>query len=199
MREEILIIMGLGNPGKQYVNTRHNIGFRVLEVLQKHHRFSSWRISEKYYSFISEGKILGKKIMLVKPYTFMNNSGRAAKKFTSSLSSPLPDNNLWVVHDDLALPLGSIRIAKDRGAGGHKGVHSIIQALGTKKFVRFRIGIAPRIKRGSKKASDSQTFVLQNFTPQEQKILKKIMQKTTEAMLLALQKGLARAMTEYNK
>jgi PTH1 family peptidyl-tRNA hydrolase len=179
-----ILIVGLGNPGKKYKNTRHNIGFLVLDKFQKaysrHRRdgptgiskkfqyrennFPEFKLVKKFNSLISEGKISGKKILLAKPQTFMNNSGKAVKSLclnffeikamaviskknkkegNNVLNKPSNNflNNLFVVHDDVDLPLGKIKISRGRGSGGHKGVESIIKELGTKNFVRFRIGI----------------------------------------------------------
>lgn len=202
MKQDTTVIIGLGNPGKKYEKTRHNTGFRVVDVLRKRYRFSQWEISEKYYAFISEGAIAGKKIVLAKPYTFMNNSGKAVKKIATNVR--LTTSNLFVIHDDISLPLGVMRIVKNRGSAGHQGVKSIIKALGTKDFVRLRIGIDTKnakkinLVRGGT-PNGIKDFVLQKFTPAEEKILKKIMLHAILAIELALTQGLARAMTEYNR
>lgn len=145
------LIVGLGNPGKKYENTRHNIGSRVVGELE------SLNLPA---------------VILAKPTTFMNDSGKAVKSLLRSLASQhleakLLSNNLFVIHDDIDIPLGKIKIVKNRGAAGHKGVESIIKELGAKDFWRIRIGICPTT--GKPKQVDK--FVLQKFTKKEEKML----------------------------
>jgi PTH1 family peptidyl-tRNA hydrolase len=188
------LIVGLGNPGKKFEKTRHNLGFLVVESLKsKIKSFSNWKKSKKFLSEISEGKINNEKVILAKPQTFMNNSGKAVKPLIENCK--LKIENLIVVHDDLDLPLGKIKISLGRGSGGHKGVQSIIEELGTKNFVRLRIGIQP--KNG--KPERPEKFVLQRFKKEEEKIIKKVIKKTIEVVELLLKEGLEKAMTEFNK
>ncbi len=186
------LIVGLGNPGKKYLKTRHNVGFRVLDKFQKESNFPFFKVSKKFNSLISEEKIDRKKIILVKPQTFMNNSGKAVKILTTNYK--LQTTNLLVVHDDIDLPLGKIRIVKNRGSAGHKGVESIIKELGTKDFIRVRIGIQP--KKG--KPKNSEKFVLQKFSKEEEKIVKKTIKKICQVLKTALTKNTEKAMTEFN-
>ena len=134
----MLLIIGLGNPGKEYEKTRHNIGFVVLNKLMADLELDDWADNKKFRAEIAEGKIDKEKILLFKPQTFMNNSGQsvsAAAKFYK-----IKPADIWVIHDDLDLPLGKIKIQRDRSSAGHNGVQSIIDALSTQNFVRFRIG-----------------------------------------------------------
>ncbi|MFH1462647.1 MAG: aminoacyl-tRNA hydrolase [bacterium] len=170
----MILIAGLGNPGTKYKNTRHSVGFRAIDQL---------------------GFLNSKKVLLLKPKTFMNNSGKAVKSFGSKYK--IPASNIWVVHDDIDLALGKIKIAQNRGSAGHKGVESIIKELKTKNFVRFRIGIKP--KRYALNAKNLDKFVLQKFTKEEEKIIKEAVQKTAEAIKTALEKGLEKAMNQFNK
>jgi len=167
------LIVGLGNPGKKYNNTRHNIGARIVEKLG-----------------FNDANII-----LARPKTFMNSSGKAVK--TMLKDKKLAPENLVVIHDDIDLPLGIIRIAKNRGSAGHKGVVSVIEQLKTKNFIRLRIGIRPkqyhRLVRGTEK------FVLKNFTTEEEKVVKKVIEETTEAINFFLKEGLEKAMNQYNK
>lgn len=149
------IIVGLGNPGRKYKDTRHNTGFQVVDEFARENNFPEFRLSKKYNSLISEKN----NIILAKPLTFMNESGKAVKKMIGELI---------VVHDDIDLPLGKIKIVKSRGAAGHKGVESIIKEIGTKDFTRFRIGIQPK----TGKPKNVEKFVLQKFTKQEKEIIK---------------------------
>jgi PTH1 family peptidyl-tRNA hydrolase len=196
----MIIIVGLGNPGKKFEKTRHNLGFMIVESLKlKVKSFSDWKNIKKFQSKISEGEIFGQKVILAKPQTFMNNSGKAVKLLTKTYT--LDPKNLIVIHDDLDLPLGKIRIVKNRGSAGHKGVQSIIDELGTKNFVRFRIGIRPNSKfkmQNAKLKFKIQNFVLQKFNKDEEKILEGVIKKTIEAIECSLKLGLEKAMQKYN-
>lgn len=150
----MILIVGLGNPGHKYEKTRHNVGFRVIDVLKK--------------------TISDKNIILFKPQTFMNQSGRAVKKLNTKYK--IPATNIWVIHDDIDLPLGTIRINQDASSAGHKGVQSIIDELGTKNFTRIRIGIQPKIR----KPQNVEKFVLEKFTKEEEKIIKKVIEKAVK-------------------
>ena len=170
--ELMILIVGLGNPGKKYQDTRHNIGFGVIDKLQS---------------------LNLKKVILAKPKTFMNLSGKAVKSLIKKYK--IPTANLWVIHDDIDLPLGKIRIVKNRGAAGHKGVESIIKELGTKNFVRFRIGICPK----TGKPKNPENFVLQKFNKEEKEIIKEVIKKTAKAIEYFLKEGLEKAMNKFNK
>lgn len=143
------LIVGLGNPEKKYEKTRHNIGFRVIDALKK--------------------ETSDKDIILLKPNTFMNNSGKAVQELLTYYKIPV--SNLIVIHDDIDLLFGDIRISKNSSSAGHKGVQSIIDELKTKDFTRIRIGIKPLHE------FDTTEFVLKNFTKQEEKELKEIIKK----------------------
>ncbi|MBI2625066.1 MAG: aminoacyl-tRNA hydrolase [Candidatus Nealsonbacteria bacterium] len=149
----MILIVGLGNPGKEFFGTRHNLGFEVLDQFAKENEFPDFKFSKKFNADVSKKG----EIILAKPRTFMNNSGKTVKPLTTYYS--LPTTNLFVVHDDLDLPLGKIKISKGRGSAGHKGVQSIIGELKTKDFVRFRIGI-------------EKEPVLEKFSKEEQNIIK---------------------------
>ncbi len=168
----MIIIIGLGNPGKKYKDTRHNVGSKVIDELE----------------FLNETKFV-----LIKPKVFMNNSGKAVKKIISNFQFPI--FNLWVIHDDIALTVGKIKISKNRGAAGHKGIESIIKELKTKNFVRFRVGIQPK----SGKPKSIEKFVLQKFNKEEKKIIKEVIKKTVEAVEITLKQGLEKAMTKFNR
>lgn len=189
----MFLIVGLGNPGKKYENTRHNIGFMIVESLKlKVKSFSDWKNNKKLLSEISEGEINGQKVILANPQTFMNLSGKAVKNLVNFYKIKLP--GLVVIHDDLDLPLGKIKISVGRGSAGHKGVESIIRELKTKDFVRFRVGICPK----TGKPKNPEGFVLQKFTKDEEKIVKEVIKKTCEATEFYLEEGLEKAMTKYN-
>ncbi len=139
-----------------------------------------------------------KNVILAKPTTFMNESGKAVKLLVTRYS--LPVTNLFVIHDDIDLPLGEIRIAKNRGAAGHKGVESIIKELKTKDFARIRIGIKPMSnKQRTMNNINVEKFVLEKFSKDEEKIVEEVIKKTAEAIEFTLKEGLEKAMNEYNK
>jgi PTH1 family peptidyl-tRNA hydrolase len=151
----MILIAGLGNPKKEYERTRHNIGFRVIDELAK----------DKPND-----------VVLIKPQTFMNNSGEAVNEAVNFYKIKPAD--LWIVHDDVDLPMGEFKISKNRGSAGHKGVESIIKKLGTKDFNRVRIGICPL--RGKPEAVEK--FVLQNFTKTEEKTIKEVIERTIQTI-----------------
>ena len=151
----MLLIVGLGNPGKEYEKTRHNIGYLVIDELAKQKTND---------------------VVLLKPQTFMNNSGTAVLAAVNFYK--IKPAGLWIIHDDIDLPLGEFKISQNRGSAGHKGVQSIINALGTKNFNRVRIGICP--KTGKPKAVEK--FVLQNFTKSEEKTIKEVIERTIQTI-----------------
>lgn len=168
----MILIVGLGNPGKKYEKTRHNIGSRLIEELKS---------------------LNLKGVVLEKPKLFMNESGKAIKALMKSLK--LKNQNLIIIHDDLDLPLGKIKIVKNRGSAGHKGVESIIKELKTKDFIRFRIGIQPK----DGKPNNPEKFVLQNFTREEEEIMKEVTKKIAETVQVIINEGLQKAMNQYNR
>ncbi|MBT4277811.1 aminoacyl-tRNA hydrolase [Candidatus Falkowbacteria bacterium] len=177
------LIIGLGNPGEKYIKTRHNIGFLTVEELQKKETdFSDWRFNKKFNSFLSTGSIDDEKIILVKPQTFMNNSGIAVRALKDFYKIEIKD--ILVFHDDIDIPLGEFKVQVDRGPAGHNGIKSMIKELRSKNFARVRVGINPKIKNGvSELKSPSEKFVLKNFTKKEegiiQEIIKNILNKKT--------------------
>src|SRR3989338_3389760 len=164
----MMLIVGLGNLGKEYQKTRHNAGFMVLDEFAKVNGFPSFKLSKKHSSLISEGFLSRTKVVLAKPQTFMNNSGKAVASL-AKLSFPKLSlaKDLVVVHDDIDIPLGKVKVSKGSGSAGHKGVESIIQSLGTKDFTRIRIGILPP----EGKPEDVETFVLKPFKKEELPLL----------------------------
>jgi len=188
-----MVIVGLGNPGKKFEKTRHNIGFRVIEEFQKKNNFSDFKLSKKNFAEISEGIFNNKKIILAKPQTFMNNSGQSVKKLIENWK--LKIENLFVIHDDIDLPLGKIKIVKNRGSAGHKGVQSIIDHLKAKNFVRFRLGIKPHTDITLYRL---EKFVLEKFEKEEEKIVKEVIKKTVWALEIVLKEGTEKAMTKFN-
>lgn len=184
----MIAIIGLGNPGIKYNKTRHNIGFLVIKKFSQDKLKLQKKFEAKTSSFIMNGQ----KIVLALPQTFMNNSGRAVSKITKYYKIKPAD--IWVVHDDIDLPLGTIRISQGSSSAGHKGVESIITQLGTKGFVRFRIGISGQ----EKNTISTQGFVLQKFTAQEKDKVKEIIEKTITALDQALQDDIEKTKNNFN-
>ncbi|OGC80775.1 hypothetical protein A2943_02755 [Candidatus Adlerbacteria bacterium RIFCSPLOWO2_01_FULL_51_16] len=171
------ILVGLGNPGEEYTGSRHNVGREFLLAL--------------------EGKI-GKRAKMLTPDSYMNNSGAAVKKLVPSLKAA---KQLVVLHDELDMPLGAVKISFGSGSGGHRGVDSIIKALKTKDFIRIRIGISPATPSGKLKKPDQEKiidFVLGKFKPSEQAKLKNAKKIVGDALELLLADGLAAAMNTIN-
>ncbi len=157
--------------------------------------FSDWKNNKKIQSEISEGEISGQKVILAKPQTFMNNSGRAVKLLTKRYT--IDTKNLIVIHDDIDLPLGKIKISAGRGAAGHKGVESIIKELKTKDFVRFRIGIKP-VTSNKRQETRTEKFVLEKFSKDEEKKLGGVIKEAVEAIEMTTKEGAEKTMSNYN-
>ncbi len=190
--ELMLLFVGLGNPTHQYEQTRHNIGFMVLDAFAKKHEFPEFKLNKKSDSLLSESIVGQQKVLLAKPRTSMNNSGDAVSILTTNYK--LQTTNLLVVHDDIDLPLGKLRISMGSGSAGHKGVESIISALGTQDFVRVRLGIQPK----TGKPEQVEEFVLQRFSQVESNVVEQTIQNACAALDSILRNGIEKAMSEYN-
>ncbi len=187
------LIIGLGNPGEEYEKTRHNVGFLVIEDLRlKIEGFSNWKLDKKCETEVSCGHIASccEDVILAKPQTFMNDSGRAVKAMVSGFRCQVSD--ILIVHDDIDLPLGTLRLSFGSGSAGQNGVQSIIDTLGTKDFWRLRIGIGPKLGEADK-------FVLKRFPRTQTATVKKSIENATEAITLMFSKGPHAAQTEINK
>jgi len=184
------LIAGLGNPGRNYRKTRHNVGFMFLDRLSERLGFTFTRMQSE--SLISDGRYKGLKIILAKPQTYMNNSGKAISGLANFYKLPL--GNLLVVYDDVDLPFGTLRLRTEGGSGGHKGMRSIIDKLGTREFSRMRIGIGRPPGR-----MDAADYVLQDFTQTEIDILPEVLEHATDAALSFATKGMDHTMTIYNR
>ncbi len=186
----MIFYLGLGNPGKRYQKSRHNLGFCVLHSLAK--RLKVDIKTKRYKSLMGRGRIGKEGIVLAQPRTFMNNSGVAAVSLVRGLKIPL--RNLVVICDDIDLPLGRIRIRKKGSSGGHKGLESIIQYLKSNQFPRLRLGIG-RPPQGM----DPKKYVLQNFTKEENSAVKKVIDKAGETLIFLAEKGIIPTMNKYNR
>ena len=191
------LIVGLGNPGQGRAHNRHNIGFMCLNHFAKRQgiRFDKKQCKAR----IGLGEVAGSEVVVAKPQTYMNRSGQSVsllvRKFNVSL------NNLLVIHDDLDLPLGKIRIRQGSSSGGHKGAGSIITELDSQDFIRIRVGIGRPVKNeGFTEFSEDETivYVLSDFTSDEEQTITQVMPEVSEAILCLLTEGLATAMNRYN-
>lgn len=179
------LIVGLGNPDMVYRETRHNSGFLFLDFLAKEMKSSDFQPEKKLMAEIAGGKLNGQKVMLAKPQTYVNKSGEAVKKIKTFYKIPL--ENILIAHDDLDVPFGSSKLTAGSGAGGHKGVQSIIQQLKTEKLARLKIGLAnAKLKTARRQSSDAKRkklvadFVLSKFTRTEKDQLKEIFREGLE-------------------
>ncbi|MDD3190110.1 MAG: aminoacyl-tRNA hydrolase [Candidatus Pacebacteria bacterium] len=154
------MIVGLGNPGKEYEKTRHNVGFMALDKITKIYDFGDFKTEEKFEAEISQGEIAAEKIFLIKPQTFMNSSGRTVQKMMNFYKAGIDD--LIVIHDDLDIALGEFRTGSGSRSAGHKGVQSIIDFLDSKDFKRIRVGIKIEDRK-----IPTEKFVLGTFTKKE--------------------------------
>jgi len=156
------LIIGLGNPGDKYQHTRHNIGFRLLNRLREKLQFEDWKDSDKHSAILSEGIFQGEKILLVKPQTFMNLSGKSAASLITFYKLD-PDQDLLVCFDDKDLLFGKLRERQESGSGGHNGIKSLMDSLGTKAFHRLKFGVGHEDQQ-----LPTDAFVLQKFSDDEE-------------------------------
>ncbi len=181
------VIAGLGNPGRKYSRTRHNVGFMVIEEFAK--RFEiDFRDRDEYR--IGRGSIEGSAVLLLEPLLYMNRSGTVVRGVLKKFN--VPPENLIVVHDDLDMEKGKLRIRKTGSSGGHKGVQSIIQDIGTPDFVRLKIGI------GREEDMPAEEFVLRKFGRQEINVMKDMIREAAEAIHSVILEGVDKAMNKFN-
>ncbi len=173
----MILIVGLGNPGKKFTKTRHNLGFAILDLFQQENDFSSWQEKSKLLSQVSQGMVNNKKIVLAKPQTYINSSGKAVKNLMNFYN--ISPNDLWIIQDELDLDFGKVKISENRGHGGHNGIKSIINHIKTKDFTRFRIGIKPTKQL---LAQDWPKFVLKRFNLKEKTELGRIKKRAIKAL-----------------
>ena len=183
------MIVGLGNPGLQYRYTRHNAGFMVAQALAEKLEFNLKRI--KFRCQISDGKLDGIPLIIAKPLTYMNDSGSAVSSLLRYFKVPL--ERLLVIHDDLDLPLGMLRLRPGGGSAGQRGMQSITDKLGTNAFPRLRFGIGRPPGR-----MDPADYVLEKFSASEQELLKMTLDQAAAAAMTFIREGLEKAMNQYN-
>ncbi len=197
------LIVGLGNPGEKYQGTRHNVGFKIVdsfrfkiespEKIDKPYVMGSMKWKEKDSAEYWKGSFNGEQFVVIKPQKFMNVSGEVVARFANLLKIDTHED-LWVVHDELDLPIGTFKIQKNVSAAGHNGVKSIIENIGHQDFVRFRFGIGRPADQ-----TPIDDYVLQDFRTPEEQHAAKMRIKCAEAIVYALENGLTAAMNEYNQ
>ncbi len=176
------LIIGLGNPGKKYTFTRHNLGFLVMDAMAIS-LDAKWSEDKDANAAVIETNHEGEKLVLAKPMTFMNRSGQTVGSLIKKFNVETDD--VWIVHDDVDLPFGVLRVRSDGSAGGHNGVKSVIDALGTKSFVRFRAGVGATPENVA-----LEDWVLSKFSKQEQNALEGIATRASEKILSAVKGGI---------
>lgn len=183
------LIVGLGNPGREYRQNRHNVGFMAIDHLAQKLDIRISRLQSK--ALTGSGSFEGNKLVLAKPQTYMNLSGQSVSGLCNFYKAPL--DHLLVIHDDLDLPAGTLRLRPSGGSGGQKGLASIIERLGTQDFARLRIGIGRPPGQ-----MDPADYVLEDFTPAEREIIALTLERVVQAILTFVHEGIHNAMNQYN-
>jgi PTH1 family peptidyl-tRNA hydrolase len=189
------LIVGLGNPGKTYAHNRHNVGFHCLNYFARLHsiRFDRRQCRAK----VGLTEVRGEKLLLAKPGTFVNLSGKSVACLVHKHN--IPSSDFLVIYDDLDLPLGKIRLRQSGSSGGHKGMNSIISTLGSEAFPRIRVGIGrPQVEEQSMSEDAIVNYVLSDFSPQEEAIIKSVIATVAEAIDCFLTQGIEAAMSKFN-
>ena len=189
-----LVIVGLGNPGKEYERTRHNAGRSAVELIAKQEGAGDFVFNKTSNALVAKGEVGGENATLVLPETMMNLSGKAVAAYVKSVKAA---KSLLVIHDDLDLPLGTVKMVFGRGSGGHKGVESIMRAVKTKDFARIRIGISAAGKKNQAKKVHGEEKVIKmvigKWKPSEEVVVKKVLKKVALAARLFAAEGIEAA------
>lgn len=185
-------IVGLGNPGKDYERTRHNLGFMLIDLLAQ--QFGAQVKRKDCRALVGRTLIEGETVELVKPQTYMNLSGESVSCLFAKAGADVKPSEMIVISDDLALPFGKIRLRPKGSAGGHNGLKSIIACLKTEEFIRLRIGIQPEHP-----LNDTKRFVLEDFSRSERNEVEKILETSAEAIRVCLRDGIEKAMAQFNR
>lgn len=188
------LIAGLGNPGQKYQNTRHNVGFQAVSYIADEINADTFTASSHAEVLTANGHVAGKKVLLTKPQTYMNNSGRAVSELSDYFD--ISPENILIIHDDLDLSFGTLKFSFNSSAGGHNGVRSVITALDTQSFNRLRIGIGSSDKKESRK--DTRSYVLSVLSDQEQQIIADILPDLKEGVAAWIQDDRQAAMNHVN-
>lgn len=185
------IIVGLGNPDKQYQGTRHNVGFDVIDAIAEKYNIAV--DTKKHLAYVGKGVIEGQKVILVKPQTYMNLSGESVRSVVDFYKVD-PEQEVLIIYDDVSLDVGQLRIRKKGTAGGHNGIKSIISHLGTNVFPRIKVGVGEKPK-----GYDLADYVLGKFSKAEQEIMQDGYKQAAEAAALIVQDNMEKAMNDFNK
>lgn len=184
------LIVGLGNPGKQYENTRHNVGFDAVDLLVDEYRVPS--SGKQHKAMYGKGVIAGQKVILAKPLTYMNLSGESVRALVDYYKID-PEEELIVIYDDISLEPGKIRIRKKGSAGGHNGIKNIIAQLGTQNFQRVKVGVGEKPK-----GWDLADYVLGRFSKEEEPVVREALEKAAKACSEIITEDVTSAMNKYN-
>jgi len=191
------LIVGLGNPGRNYASSLHNLGFMCINHFARMHGI--WLDKRQANARIGVGQVAGVKVVVARPHTYMNLSGQSVSRLVRKFKINLDD--LIVIHDDLDLPLGKIRIRRGGSSAGHKGIESIITELGSEDFTRIRVGIGrPPVAEGPTEVTDADivTYLLSDLPPEVKATISQVIPRVSEAILCILTEGLETAMNKFN-
>ncbi len=188
--KNMIVIAGLGNPGKEYDKTKHNVGFWVIDQLAKEYNIDVTKFKHK--ALIGDGVIAGKKVLLVKPQTYMNLSGESIREILKFYKIPI--EQFYVIYDDTSLPLSSVRIREKGSAGGHNGIKNIIAHLNTDAFIRIKVGIGEKPN-----GWDLAGYVLAKFSKDDEPLILSGVEKASHAIEILLTKGIVEAMNQTNQ
>ncbi|MFU0824392.1 aminoacyl-tRNA hydrolase [Clostridium sp.] len=184
----MFLIVGLGNPGKEYEHTRHNVGFDIIDLISERYNIEINR--KKFKGVYGDGKINGERVFLLKPETYMNLSGESVREISDFYK--IPNENIIIIYDDISLEVGRLRIREKGSAGGHNGIKSIIANLGGDVFPRIKVGV------GQPKREDLVSFVLGRFSDDDRKVLEKVFEVASAAVEVIIKEGTMEAMNKYN-
>ncbi|QGU96569.1 aminoacyl-tRNA hydrolase [Clostridium bovifaecis] len=184
----MFLIVGLGNPGKEYEHTRHNVGFDIIDLLSKKYNIDVNR--KKFKGMYGDGKVNGERVLLLKPTTYMNLSGESVKEIVEFYK--IPNENVIVIYDDISLEVGRLRIREKGSAGGHNGIKSIISYLGSEVFPRIKVGV------GQPSKEELVSFVLGKFSKEDRERLEKVFKAAIDAVGAIIEEGTIEAMNKYN-
>jgi len=189
------LIIGLGNPGDKYQNTRHNIGFRAVDFIAENTNTETFTESTHAEAKTAQGSIGGRSVLLAKPQTYMNQSGKAVAALARYFD--IPTDQILIIHDELDVTFGELKFSFDTGGGGHNGVLSVIGALATQKFARLRVGIKQNNDQLNSQ-KNTRSYVLSSFDDDQEKVLTEILPTILEGVNLWIKTGSNAAMNEVN-
>ncbi len=194
MSEKIFLVVGLGNPGTKYEKTRHNVGYMVVDEIARRYDFTL--NMEKWDAHSAKEKLWGENICFVKPTTYMNLSGRSIAKFRNFYK--IENNNILIIHDDLDMKTGRLKMVKGGGAGGHNGIRSLVGNLGTADFYRMKVGIGRPGQNSTHPDFPVEQYVLKNFEGDDKKIINERIDTIVDGLEMFFRDGVSKAMNKLN-